>query len=312
MIFFDTKFLFPADGAGILSVAGTVWTLDRDEVSGTSAGDLVRLDGSAKLPAVDGSQLTGLPAIPPPLRGHIFGLAISNNTTDATNDIDIAAGEATSEGTSPALLTLASSLTKRVDAAWAVGSGNGGLDTGSVADGTYHVWLIKRSDTGVVDALFSTSATSPTMPTNYDRKRRLGSFIRSAGANAAFVQFNDKFLLKTPFVTSAATATSGSLITLAGFPTGLRLDPIIAAWNLSGSLITYLSSPDTTDLDPSVNAPPGFEIRVAASGAIPSTGFAANHLMTNTSAQIRHRSSGTGGTLYVATRGWIDARGRLG
>lgn len=31
-------------------------------VSGTSAGDLVALDGSAKLPAVDGSQLTGLPA----------------------------------------------------------------------------------------------------------------------------------------------------------------------------------------------------------------------------------------------------------
>lgn len=117
------------------------------------------------------------------LKGHIDGLTLSNNSTDATNDIDIAAGEAASTETNPVLMVLASALTKRLDASWAVGTGNGGLDTGSVANAKYYVWLIRRSDTGVVDALFSTSNSSPTMPTNYDQKRLIGSFARVSGAN---------------------------------------------------------------------------------------------------------------------------------
>jgi hypothetical protein len=36
-----------------------------------------------------------------------------------------------------------------------VGSAAGGLDVGTIANGTYHVYLIKRPDTLVVDALFS-------------------------------------------------------------------------------------------------------------------------------------------------------------
>ncbi|MBI1362710.1 MAG: hypothetical protein GC134_01895 [Proteobacteria bacterium] len=43
-------------GAGLALSSGSL-----SVVSGTSAGDLVALDGSAKLPAVDGSQLTNLP-----------------------------------------------------------------------------------------------------------------------------------------------------------------------------------------------------------------------------------------------------------
>lgn len=65
----------------------------------------------------------------------IYGLTLSNNGTDAVNDIDIAAGRC-SQLSDAAPLVLASTLTKRLDAAWAVGSGNGGRDTGSIADGT--------------------------------------------------------------------------------------------------------------------------------------------------------------------------------
>lgn len=39
---------------------GATWLLDRAAVSGADAGDMVRLDGAAKLPAVDGSQLTNI------------------------------------------------------------------------------------------------------------------------------------------------------------------------------------------------------------------------------------------------------------
>ncbi len=129
-----------------------------------------------KLPNITGGSISTVP------RGHIYGLALTNGT-DAVNDIDIAAGEAASSDTAPVLMTLASALTKRLDAAWAVGSGNGGLDTGAVGNSTYYIWLIQRSDTGVVDALYSLSATAPTMPASYDRKRLIGVVVRASAAN---------------------------------------------------------------------------------------------------------------------------------
>ena len=83
-----------------------------------------------------------------------YGCAVSNNSTDPTNDLDIAPGRFRSDDDLDDL-ELTAVLTKRGDATWAVGSGNGGLDEGTLTDSTYHEWLIKRPDTGVVDALLS-------------------------------------------------------------------------------------------------------------------------------------------------------------
>lgn len=118
------------------------------------------------------------------LQGYSFGLGLSNNGADAANDVDITSGKAAADASPFNLMVLGSALTKRIDALWAVGSGNGGLDTGGVsAAGTYYVWLIQRSDTLVVDALFSLSNTAPTMPTSYDRKRLIGTLERTASVN---------------------------------------------------------------------------------------------------------------------------------
>ena len=104
---------------------------------------------------------------------YITGLILSNDT-DADNDINITAGLCR-DSTNAEIIELASEITKRIDAAWSVGNDAGGIDTGTVAAATiYSVWLIKRSDTGVVDALFSLSMTAPTMPANYDYKRFIG------------------------------------------------------------------------------------------------------------------------------------------
>lgn len=102
---------------------------------------------------------------------------------DTDHDITVAAGEARDAADTEDMV-LASALTKQIDAAWSVGNDQGGLDTGTVAaDTTYYVWLIKRTDTGVVDALFSTSGTSPTLPTNYDKKRQIGRLVTDSSAN---------------------------------------------------------------------------------------------------------------------------------
>jgi hypothetical protein len=253
------------------------------------------------------SQHTARKNIGAALKGHIFGLTLSNNVTDATNDIDIAAGECASTETDPVLMVLASALTKRLDAAWAVGTNQGGLDTGSIANTTYHVWLIQRSDTGVVDALFSTSATSPTMPSGYDRKRRIGSILRVSAAIVAFTQTGDEFLrtLGIEDVNTAALGTSSVTYTLS-VPLGISVLALIGGYtsNASADRAIFIRSLVQTDI-----APTGSALTANSTVAAVSSIFRAQ-VRTNTSAQVAARSNAASTTLSLSVYGWIDTRGK--
>lgn len=238
---------------------------------------------------------------------YLTGLTLSNNGSDATNDLDIAAGSCR-DSTDAVNIDLAAAITKRLDASWAVGTGNGGLDTGSIANTTYHIWLIKRSDTGVVDALFSASASSPTMPANYDYKRRIGSLKRVSGAWQVFTQLCDTFILTGPTLdidtndpgTSAVTATLPA-------PTGIQLTAIVDV-AITGDLIALVSSPDQTDSAPSSSAAPLYNVR--GNSSVSNAGQL--HIRTNTSAQIRYRLDASNGSTYarISLVGWIDTRGK--
>jgi hypothetical protein len=127
---------------------------------------------------VSGMALVASGFLPP----GFVSVLVSNNGGDANNDIDFAVGKCR-DSTDVTDMALAGAITKRLDASWVVGTNQGGLDTGSKAANTfYYLWIIKRTDTGVVDALFSLSATAPTMPTNYDHKQRVG-FARTNGSS---------------------------------------------------------------------------------------------------------------------------------
>lgn len=55
-------------------------------------------------------------------------------------------------------------------------TGAGGLDTGSIAANTwYYIYAIKNLITGATAGLASTSNSSPTMPSGYTKKRRIGT-----------------------------------------------------------------------------------------------------------------------------------------
>lgn len=213
------------------------------------------LAGSSPLDAVNKTQLDAVntrSAASEP--GYINGLTLTNNVSDAANDIDIAAGAAASDGATVAVMTLASALTKRLDASWAVGSGNGGLDTGAVGNNVYYVWLIQRSDTGVVDALFSLSSTSPTMPANYDRKRLIGSFARVAASNCAARYYSTditNWVVYVPTFTGVGTATGvkaksrrigSNLEVIATFTTGVTtavpFSMTLGVGGISGNVIS--------------------------------------------------------------------------
>lgn len=214
------------------------------------------IDGSVTTPKIEDGAVTtakiGANQVTPDkqagehFRGLINGLTLSNNATDATNDIDIAAGSAGSDGATPVLMTLASALTKRLDANWAVGSGNGGLDTGSIANGTYHIWLIQRSDTGVVDALFSASATAPTMPANYDRKAYIAPVVRASGSLIGFAQVGrDTFVMNVAHVQVTETVgTAAASTTLVNCPTGINVlaEFSVTAFSSTANIPIWLSS----------------------------------------------------------------------
>lgn len=241
-----------------------------------------------------------------PMPGYINGLTLSNNGSDATNDIDIAVGSAT-DSTGAHLLTLSSAMTKRLDAAWAVGTGNGGLDTGSIANTTYHIWLIRKDSDGSIDALFSASASAPTMPSGYTYKAYVGAIIRASAAILAFTQVGNEVLWKASSLDfdSGANTTSSPITVRA--PLGIQtLASLQVIYNnsVAGNFVLYVSSTDQNDETASLAAS-------RATVVNPSTtafGAATVSVRTNTSAQIRIRSDDANNTTRISTRGFSYIR----
>jgi hypothetical protein len=107
--------------------------------------------------------------------------------TDTDHDVNVTAGEAR-DGSDSVDIILSGEITKRIDAGWAVGDDQGGLDTGGVTTTSiYYIWLIQRSDTAVEDVLISLSASSPTMPSSYDKKVLVGVGKTDGSSNWTFV-----------------------------------------------------------------------------------------------------------------------------
>lgn len=119
----------------------------------------------------------------------------TNNTTDANNDIDYTIGVIDhDDGSGQSLATTA--LTKQLDATFVAGNNQGGLDTGTKANSTwYQIFAITNNTTNAVDYLFSTSRTSPTIPSGWTRRRWLGAIRTNASGNIDQAYFAKR----TPF-----------------------------------------------------------------------------------------------------------------
>jgi len=244
-----------------------------------------------------------------PPRGHIFGLITSNNVSNPNTRIDLAAGECASDATTPTMLVLASSLTKRLDANWAVGNDQGGLDTGSKAPNTwYYKYIIGRSDTGVVDALFSASATSPTLPGSYDQKRRIAAVRTDSSGNIIpYRQFGDDFFFVTTILDVSETALSTSRVV---YP--LTVPPKTKAlvrayvWNASGNGGVVIQPVFEADGAASASNPPLASLWHEVNSAGSAAEFA---IMTDGSSSLAARATKSSTNFKIVTRGWVDRRG---
>ncbi len=301
----DWKDAIPSTLTALLASIGTNTT----NITSAQA----QLDNHSAQHEPGGSDPITFPAVMP--RGYLAGLGLSNNGSDATNDIDVAVGACRNVADDEDMV-LASIIVKRIDAAWVVGTNQGGMDTGTVANDTwYHVWLIKRTDTSIVDVLFSLSATSPTMPTNYDKKRRIGAVKRGTAANFAFTQVGDEFLWNDPplDIDVSNPGTAAVLRTLS-VPLGLQVWALFNAFTLGSNVNTpiYFSSPDVADKAPSATVGPLASVMGDLISAARSEGLNPFRVRTNTSSQVRSRFSASDATsvLRMASMGWIDRRGR--
>lgn len=246
---------------------------------------------------------------------YLTGLTLSTAGSSAT--FGVAAGGAM-DSTNVAWMLLASAYTKTT-AAWALGTGNGALDTGTIAiNSWYNVFLIKRLDTGVTDILLSLSVTAPTLPANYTRFRRLGAIKTDATASpnckwVLFHQVGDFFQwdVASADISTTTLGTAPVLFSL-NVPAGTGIQvyaKIRGYFQTVGNNANLLL---TSGLESSVaaNSPAGNITALQDNVTAGSYVNFETELFTGTSAQIRGISSAANSTLIAATTGWFDYRGK--
>ncbi|MGO7157034.1 hypothetical protein [Rhizobium leguminosarum] len=243
----------------------------------------------------------------------IDGLLLSNNSGSPTTHVDFAAGTARS-GSS--FVSSVSTMTKRLNGTWAVGTGNGGLDTGSVAASTsYFAYAIRKDSDLSFDVVLSTSATiggvNTTLLTGYTIVKQIGVVITDASSLIRpFVMYpRDEYTFVTPVVDAASVSisTTSNLLALT-VPNGVKAKAKLRFFYTSGATTAsaLLSDPAQGVLVAGLGGDGGNvgSIQVASSYAVGS-----GEIWTNTAKQIR-RVAGASGNCWVWTDGFHYPCGR--
>ena len=118
--------------------------------------------------------------------------------------------------TSGGSVNVSESVSVTVDMA---STGANGLDTGAEAGTTwYAVWLIYNPVTGVTAGLFSTSTTSPTLPSGYTYKGLVGYVYNNGSSNFTdFQQFGRRVWTTLAQVHGAVGPTAVTAVSLTAF-----------------------------------------------------------------------------------------------
>jgi hypothetical protein len=310
-----TNLTFSRDASSVTVISDTGNDANLPAASATLAGvmsaaDKTKLDG-----------ITGTGGQPQISRGAITGLVLANDGTNPNTHVTIATGQAR-DSTDGFDLRLTTGLVKRLDQAWALGTGNGALDTGSVAANTgYHVFLIRRTSDGVLDILMSTSATNPTLPSGFGAFRRLGAVLTDAsGFIRKFVQRGDYFELYTRTADFAGVANGAGpylrqMVCPKGVPLKLRVYLQSTASPASGSAQIAFSGV----FDPALGVPQlatlkraqiRREIFLNASSQQATYGIFDGDVWCDANGQVYTHSDSATDQIALGIYGWTDERGQ--
>lgn len=243
------------------------------------------------------------------LRGYLGGMTLSNDGVSPNTKVDVAAGSWADDGNTRVMTNTAGTLDFSITGA----NGLADADVALAASTWYNVFAIGKADG--TTALFAATSASPTLPTGYTLKRRLGSVKTDASSHLlAFSQNGDEFYWAASVLdvsVSSANLSSAVLYTLS-VPIGVKVGVIFNFLmnEAVNNAEMYFSSPDQNDEAASLSAAP---LSMSPFTTASNNFFGhINNLRTNTSAQIRARgyASSTSTALKIATLGWVDRRGK--
>ncbi|WP_050629324.1 hypothetical protein [Bradyrhizobium viridifuturi] len=282
--------------------AGTFGDWNFNRVGQPGAGDLTS--------SLNLSELTNKPAalvnlgVPGVLAGYLSGLKITS--PGAVSSFSVSPGVACDRNAAD-MIILSAGLTK-TSAAFAAGNNQGCLDTGALANGFYHVFVIRNpTGSGSVDILMSKSATAPWLPNGYTLFRRIGAvWYNSGGLFSQLLQRGREFFWPGSAMDYGTTTLGPTLTTfaLASVPSGIQVLALvnIIGWSTAQNTMWWTHEVGITDNGPGYGVGGnGLEVTTVTSGNV-----ADLRVWTNTSAQICARSTTANTTYRCFTRGWFD------
>lgn len=250
------------------------------------------------------------------LYAYLQGLETANGT-DADHDIDVDPGVC-ADSTSARMMTLEAAMTKRIDATWVAGTGNGGLASGATlsTNSSYHLFLVDVN--GVIDVMFDSSVTCANGVANnsVDYFRRIASMTTDSSANIVpYIQKGDLFTLMSSVNNLDNTISETTALIDVSVPEGISFLATIGSTAMiaAGSPFSYLvlDSPLTTEIPSPDDSNSTIFLTISA---LESASSVQIQILTDTSARIRLKFSQSGSpvNMYVAinTIGWEDNRGK--
>jgi hypothetical protein len=232
------------------------------------------------------------------VRSYLAGFDTANNVSTPNTKIDVGAGEC-ADATNTVMMSYAGGT---LDCST---TGVNGLDTGTLANSTWYYDFVIGKPDGTTALLASTSLASPTLPSGYTLKRRIGAFRTDGSAHIlAYLQYGDRFLWKSPptdqnAVSVAVTAANYAL----SVPPGLSVNALVRIF-ATGAASYAIYSPNQTAETVGNQLPPA---NLIATSAVSGNAAAGNYeIVTDTSAQIAAVCDRTGGVITMVTDGWID------
>ncbi len=264
-------------------------------------------------------------------RGYIDGWILSNNSGDALNDIDFGPGEAR-DGANTSNIEDATGMTKRLDATWAAGTGNGGLAAGlTAANTTWYAMFVIEDISNKCDFGFDTDASATNLLADAaviaagftHSFRRLGWMKTDGSAQwEGFIQVGGDFTWDTPPIQDRSTALTGTAatITLNGSPVDVKARIYLHHSETetdTGNSSTLLPQIAQDNYAPDVSGGAlGASVQVGGGhGSAGSIGFRTGGMLdiwVNSSRQIRARASATLSDSSIVVLGWYDPRGANG
>lgn len=264
-------------------------------------------------PYLDGRNLTQATTTVKSVSYLPSATTIANNVSDANNDIDFPAGVfQVSDGSNQGVAT---AKTKRSDATWAAGTGNGGMAAGVTksANTWYHCFNLLNPLTGATDDGFDSSVTATNLLADAAviaagfTKYFLVESIRTDGsANIlGFKQNGNTMQFTTPIVDTTTTITTSRATYTLKTPLGRVVEAKFRyAITVNGVEDLVKFEPlFVTDTAPSLTGNALFDFNANSDGNYTQNGIT-SFVITDASSGIAGRSSVAALDLRLSTLGW--------